>query len=480
MENQERIKVLIVDDNEDDRQTYRDLISKTAFHALDVYEAENADDALKMLGESSVDCVLLDSHLSGTDVYELLGDIRKGRPFLPIVMIMDHGDAYIARSALQAGATDFLQKERLIPLDMEHALTNAMERCTMEEFSYTQNEERARLLQELTDANLHLKEFSRTVAHDLRSPLGTIVSLTEMARISPENLPVSEMMDKVEGASRKMMSFISGLLEFSASEENRGEREEVDLNQLIKEAAEFVSEGLKEKTATIDTQENLPSFKGHRLKMLQVFINLMGNAAKYSKPDEALHLKIYCEEIERSSDAQGSDQDSGHKLLRIVVQDNGLGMKPEDCSKIFAPFQRVHEERDIEGSGIGLATVKNIVHSHGGDICAESELGVGTKFSITLPMAGNVKTGPTFVRREVRLECKEDVIVKTRVFHINDAEHPIRILEESRSGKKARLNSKIPLHEKDVLLLNEKEKYEVQWVRDLPEEGMEFGLKILR
>jgi two-component system, chemotaxis family, sensor kinase Cph1 len=117
----------------------------------------------------------------------------------------------------------------------------------------------------------------------------------------------------------------------------------------------------------------LPFLKCDHGLMRQVLINLMANAVKYTRNREHAVIEISAKIIDGKQ--------------TIIVRDNGVGFDMTYADKLFAPFQRLHREKDFEGTGIGLATVQRIIHKHSGRIWAHSEPGLGATFFFTLPTA---------------------------------------------------------------------------------------------
>jgi two-component system sensor histidine kinase VicK len=125
-------------------------------------------------------------------------------------------------------------------------------------------------------------------------------------------------------------------------------------------------------TTTCDIAEALPSFTGDRGGMEAVFVNLISNAIKYTPQGGNVNVTL----------------DKAGKNIRFKLVDNGMGIPPEDMDRIFEKFYRIKTEqtRSISGSGLGLSIVKGVVDAHGGSIRAESEVGKGTTFFISLPV----------------------------------------------------------------------------------------------
>ena len=154
---------------------------------------------------------------------------------------------------------------------------------------------------------------------------------------------------------------------------------EIDVNELINGVINTFALKVERYNGKITSEldaEN-PIVFADEMHLTNVIFNLMDNAVKYKKPDEDLLLDVH------------TWNESGK--LMISIQDNGIGIKKEDLKKIFEKFYRVHTGNlhDVKGFGLGLAYVKKIIHDHKGTIRAESELNVGTKFIIVLPLLNN-------------------------------------------------------------------------------------------
>jgi signal transduction histidine kinase len=119
--------------------------------------------------------------------------------------------------------------------------------------------------------------------------------------------------------------------------------------------------------------------------MHQLFLNLIGNALKFHKPDVEPHVKIY-------ANIMHAPNSPGSKVVQICVEDNGIGFNEKYLDRIFQPFQRLHSREEYQGSGIGLAICRKIVLRHNGDLTAKSTPNEGSTFIITLPVKQPKKT----------------------------------------------------------------------------------------
>jgi signal transduction histidine kinase len=227
---------------------------------------------------------------------------------------------------------------------------------------------------ELEAVNKELESFSYSVSHDLRAPVRAIGSFCSMIREDHERALDAEARRKlgvIESEAERMGSLIEGLLDFSRSGRSALKPSQLDMTQM----ASAIFERL---TAAQDARPELrlgtlPGAAGDRTLIEQVWTNLLGNAIKFSskKGNAVIEVTGACADSE----------------CTYVVSDNGAGFDPRYAANLFGVFQRLHNDSDFPGTGIGLALVQRIVTRHGGRIAAESVPGVGATFRFTLPSA---------------------------------------------------------------------------------------------
>jgi PAS domain S-box-containing protein len=222
--------------------------------------------------------------------------------------------------------------------------------------------------------NKELQEFAFVAAHDLQEPLRKIQTFCDMImkKCAPALDSISrEYFDRVLGSATRMRQLLRDLLAFSNVARGPEPFKEVDLENIVREAADVFEATIKDTGCVIEIK-NMPAVEADASQMLQLFQNLIGNALKFQS-GETPRIKIY-----GKSEKQG--------ICEICVKDNGIGFEQEYADKIFKPFQRLHGRNKYEGTGIGLAVCRKVVERHGGTIMAESELGKGSTFIISLPV----------------------------------------------------------------------------------------------
>jgi signal transduction histidine kinase len=245
-------------------------------------------------------------------------------------------------------------------------------------------------LTELKRSNENLEEFTRAASHDLKEPIRKVQFFAERlkGRLG-DRLAADErdMMDRMENAAARMKLLVDDLLEYSrVNDQHALEPEPIDLNQKLKAVLSDLELLVMEKKAIIHASR-LPTVKGHRRQIQQLFHNLLNNGMKYSKPDVPPVINITAKETTGAdSGLPVAPQDLERRYHLIIVQDNGIGFEQEYADKIFNVFTRLHGNAEYKGTGVGLAIVRKVVENHQGYIAAESTPGAGTTFKVLLPV----------------------------------------------------------------------------------------------
>lgn len=230
------------------------------------------------------------------------------------------------------------------------------------------------LLEEARTANQELESFSYSVSHDLRAPLRHVSGFSQLMLKNSESLDPKNRryLDIIIGSIQQMGVLIDDLLAFSRMGRTAIKAQPIDLNGVISDVLDRLSPEMADRKIDfkIDT---LPTIQGDPAMILLVVQNLIGNALKYSRAKENTEIKI------------SSESSPETHMETIIFEDNGIGFDMKYVDKLFGVFQRLHHTEDYEGTGIGLANVRRIIHRHGGKVSAEGKVGEGAKFSITLP-----------------------------------------------------------------------------------------------
>lgn len=239
---------------------------------------------------------------------------------------------------------------------------------------------------ELEQSNKELASFNHFASHDLQEPLRKIqVFISRIIEKEKETLSETghEYFGKILASANRMRILIDDLLLFSRTNKAEKVFENADLNELLENAKQECAQSIEEKKATIKSA-SLPTANVIPFQIQQLFINLIGNSLKYSKPNVAPLINIDYANVTVSK-YPFLKGNSAKKYLKISVSDNGLGFEQQYAANIFNLFQRLHQDVDYPGTGIGLSICKKIIENHNGVITAKGVLDEGAEFTFFLP-----------------------------------------------------------------------------------------------
>ena len=269
---------------------------------------------------------------------------------------------------------------------MSVILTDLTFQKDIEKLLILNNQKLADANAELEKSNYDLQQFASVASHDLQEPLRKILIFATLMRDKhgPELTgDGSVFLDKIISSSNRMKTMIFDILSYSRLATNNDNFVLTDLKEVVAEVLEDYEIVIAEKGASV-TVENLPVIEVNRGQIRQVFQNLISNALKFAKPDEAPAIKIVGQSCASPFNEQAKQADK--EYCSIIVTDNGIGFNDLYVEKIFSLFQRLNTKDKFEGSGIGLAITKKIIDKHYGKISASSKEGKGSEFVITLPV----------------------------------------------------------------------------------------------
>jgi PAS domain S-box-containing protein len=232
--------------------------------------------------------------------------------------------------------------------------------------------EREKLINELEGKNSELERFTYTVSHDLKSPLITIkgfLGFLEQDAVNGNTVRLKADIQRISNATEKMQLLLNDLLELSRIGRLVNPSQNVNFQELVREAMELVQGQIQSRGIQISIQENLPVVYGDKQRLVEVLQNLIDNAAKFMGDQPAPRIEIGLNGYE-------------HGLPVFYVRDNGIGIDPVHHDRIFGLFNKL--DAVSEGTGIGLALVKRIIEIHGGRIWVQSETDKGATFFFTL------------------------------------------------------------------------------------------------
>ncbi len=227
---------------------------------------------------------------------------------------------------------------------------------------------------QLERANRELESFSYSVSHDLRAPVRAVngfsrIIMSDYADVLPDE--VRQMLTKIHHSSQQMEKLIDGLLKFSRLNRQGLRKQLVDMNGLVQQTLETLAQEREGRQVEFTINE-LPDCNGDATLLLQVWVNLLSNALKYSRTRHVAQIVIGCQLNEN------------HEQV-YYIKDNGVGFDMKYANKLFGVFQRLHSAELFEGTGVGLALVERIISRHGGRIWADARPDAGAAFYFVLP-----------------------------------------------------------------------------------------------
>lgn len=236
----------------------------------------------------------------------------------------------------------------------------------------------------LEASNSDLQQFAYVASHDLQEPLRKIMIFSDYIK-EDLNHELSDktrtLIDKIIGASSRMKILIIDILAYSRLTKEFDNFEQTDLKILINDVIQDLDLIIEDKKAIIII-EDMPSVPVISAQIRQVFLNLISNALKFSKKGESPHIQI-----RPTKDINGFlKTEAPEKFHHIQVKDNGIGFDETYKTSIFNLFEKLNPAGDYEGTGIGLAICKKIIEKHNGHISVKTELGIGSEFTISLPV----------------------------------------------------------------------------------------------
>jgi len=376
------VRVLLIDDDEDDFILIRDLLADIEKVHFNVSWISNSENTIKTLINDDHDICLLDYRLGGYNGLEILKKISLSSIRMPVILLTGHGDYELDTAAMRVGVDDYLSKNEINPALLERSIRYAIERKKSRialEKAYTEMEQAVlNRTAELAEANTRIKEssekierFAFSISHDLRNPAISIFGLTK--RLFNE---YSDLLDnrgknictQIVHASEQIVSLLENISAFIKVKEMPVRYEMLNLSEICRIIREEFASHFTQRGIEWSEPDAIALIKADRLSILRALRNLVDNALKYG--GDALS-RIYV-----------TYRDSGEYHI-ISINDNGVGLMDEDSQKIFSMFVRGKNLKKNDGTGMGLAIVKEIAERHGGKVWVESFSDKGLTISMS-------------------------------------------------------------------------------------------------
>ena len=410
------IRVLLVDDDRDDYVLTRDLLAESVHNRYQVDWVSSYEAALEQICKGEHDVYVVDYILGDKTGVQLLEETKSRNCNGPVILFTGQSDEDVDRSAMEAGAADFLEKSRIDSTLLERSIRYVLqqkrykaelERTVAERTrelaqandalkrsrksaaaEASQGRENSTVLEQTggtaqaNDADRRKDEFLATLAHELRNPLAPIRNALEIMRLGADSPPTLEKARQIiERQVGQLVRLVDDLLDVSRV--TRGKLrlniETVSLAAIMEAAVEMARPHFDQAkvTLTVTLPGDDVAVNGDRMRLAQVFSNLLNNAAKFT--DAGGQVSLVGRPPEQPTQAE------------VHVKDNGVGIAPELVGRIFDLFTQMDRTvaRSPAGLGIGLAIVHRLVEIHGGtvEVPLSDGPGKGAEFIVRLPTA---------------------------------------------------------------------------------------------
>lgn len=384
------LRILHLEDSPSDSELAREHLEAEGV-SCELVRVETREQFEERLAGGAFDLIIADFQLPAFDGVTAFLLARQHRPDVPFIMLTGKLGEEHAIDTLELGATDYVLKQRLARLapavrraldeqldrqrrrEAEEALRRHQER--LEELVRQRTAELEERNAELAVANRDLETFVATATHDLRSPLAVIGAFARRlekhctGRLGPGEV---DLLQGVIATTARTERLLDDLLDFFRASKSVPHRVAIDVEATVRETFEGLRPLVGERRIRLEVAV-LPRAHGDAAMVRQVLVNLLANAVKFTAPRDPAVIEV------------SGWEEAGATGYR--VRDNGVGFDASQGGRLFEPFQRLHDPREFDGTGIGLATVKRIVEKHGGRVWATSGAGQGASFHFTLPTA---------------------------------------------------------------------------------------------
>lgn len=353
--------VLIVDDE----SVIRSLCEK-ALKGYTIFQADSCREALRIYKQESIDLVLTDVMMPGGTGLELLRQIKELDPNAAVIIMTGFSEKDVILGALKDGADDFISK----PLNMLQLKTSIektlLRKALKEELANLKNLDRLKSV------------FLSLISHKLRTPI-TVISLflqnIQRGVYEPNDPSFLKNVKLINDEAIFLSSMVTDLLTFSQVMEGNDKlnRELCDLNMIAASVLYGSQEAQRKPGLETDFQEvPLPPMHLDRVKITFALQQIIDNAFKFSSELGTVSISLF----------------NGGDTACVLISDTGVGMPREEIPKVFEKFYQIdpHNTGQVRGFGLGLFYAREFIHQHGGSISLDSEPGLGTTVTVTLPM----------------------------------------------------------------------------------------------
>lgn len=363
------IRVLLVDDDEDDYLIIRNFITKIHDSPFKLSWESVPAKAAELIAKEEHDIYLIDFRLGEQDGLELLSNFDLVQRPEPFIILTGAGDERIERKAMRMGVADYLVKGTLDTELLARVLHYSLQRKLFE----------AQRVEQLMEINRSKDEFIALASHQLRTPATAVKQYIGMilegfaGDVTPEQ---EKFLQSAYESNERQIQVVNDILRVAKLDLKKIvlKRQPTDMAQLIQSILHDLTSTFAGRDQTVSfAQAPEPIYASVDSEYMRMALgNLIDNASKYTPEGKAISITI---------DRHADD------TIEISIIDEGVGISQEDQAKLFKKFSRIENPLSVKvgGTGLGLYWSKEIIEIHGGTIAVSSELGKGTTFSVYLP-----------------------------------------------------------------------------------------------
>lgn len=366
--------ILIVDDTPNNLRLLSSMLTKQGY---EVRSAISGSVALMAVRTVPLDLILLDINMPKMNGYEVCQHLKADPQTcdIPVIFLSALGEPLDKVQAFQVGGVDYITK----PFQVEEVLARVENHLMLRQMQLELQQAKAealRALEQEQELNRLKSEFVSMISHDFRTPLTSIQGFAELLRYGGEavsNEMRDRYFDKVNGAIDHLLYLLDEVLLIGSIEAGKTEFQPTptELEKFCRDLCETVQ--------LSDSNQHTIAFQGNgcnqvvhidQVLLRRILTNLLSNAIKYSPNHTTVEFQLFCDE----------------QSAVFEIRDWGIGVPVENQPNLFRTFYRCSNVGQIKGTGLGLAVVKRCVDAHNGKIHLESQEGVGTKVTVTLPL----------------------------------------------------------------------------------------------
>lgn len=386
------IKILLVDDDEEDYLITQDLLDDIPDKHFELDWVDNYQAGLERFAQLEHDVYLFDYRLGAQSGLDLLTRTREISCRAPVIILTGQGDVEVDQAAQQAGAADYLVKTGLDATLLDRSIRYSLQQSKILNALANERsnlahgvEERTRELSlanaELAHANKSKDDFLASVSHELRTPLTGILAMSEIlgeelyGSLNEKQLEFSK---DIHSSGQHLLDLINDILDVAKIDADKMKliTAPVDVNRLCQGAVNLIKQTAlqRELSVSLDIDSNLSQFIADEKRLKQILVNLLGNAIKFTPPGGKVGLDVKVEHKENE--------------ICFTVWDTGIGIKEQQKPLLFKSFVQLDSNlsRKYAGTGLGLVLVDRLTKLHGGKVIVESEENKGSRFIVEIPL----------------------------------------------------------------------------------------------